>query len=429
MAFSEVINTSVRHFPMPCSSRRWAVEASGRRVDMDLSFTAEQERFRLQLRCWLKANLPPGWPDAVPPPATYAEEVAFLREWQAKLYRADWCGLSWPTEYGGGGASLMEQAIYNEEMARAQAPELINKVGINNAGPTLIMHGTEEQKRRFLRPILSAEDIWCQLFSEPGAGSDLAGLRTKAERDGDGYRLTGQKVWTSYAEFSRWGICLARTDPNAPKHKGLTYFIVDMQAPGIEVRPLRQITGGAEFNEVFLESVYVPGDFVIGKENDGWNVAMNTLAHERGTGYLFKEQVKHKIAVERLLGWLRRRRADGHPVHPAWRAEVINAYIRVEIMRLFNLDTMTRLDRGEEAGADTSLKKEFWTRLSQHLHETALAVQGPAAQLMAPDAHAVDHGRWQQTFLFSRSASIAGGTSEVQLNIIATRLLGLPRGS
>jgi len=396
---------------------------------MDLSFTAEQEQFRLRLRQWLRDHLPPGWgTEAVAPAASYAEEVAFLRQWQATLYAAGWCGLSWPKEYGGGGASLMEQAIYNEEMARAQAPELINKVGINNVGPTLILHGTEEQKRRFLRPILSAEEIWCQLFSEPGAGSDLASVRTRAERDGDGYRLSGQKVWTSYAEFSRWAICLARTDPSAAKHKGITYCIVDMQAPGITIRPLRQLTGGSEFNEVFLDAVYVPRDFVIGRENDGWNVAMNTLAHERGTGYLFKEQVKHKIAIDRLIAWLRKQQAAGNPVNAVLRGEVVSAYIRVEIMRLLNLDTMTRLERGEEAGADTSLKKEFWSRLSQHLHETALAAQGPAAQLVAPDVRAVDHGRFQQSFLFSRSSSIAGGTSEVQLNIIATRLLGLPRG-
>ena len=397
---------------------------------MDLSFTPEQQQFRSRLRRWLEEHLPSGWgTDAYRPPATYAEEVAFLRQWQATLYAAGWCGLSWPTEYGGGGAGLVELAIYNEEMARAQAPELINKVGINNAGPTLILHGTDAQKHRFLRPILSAEEIWCQLFSEPGAGSDLASVRTRAECDGDGYRLSGQKVWTSYAEFSRWAICLARTDPTAAKHKGITYFIVDMQAPGITVRPLRQITGSAEFNEVFLDAVYVPRDCVIGAEHDGWHVAMSTLAHERGTGYLFKEQVKHKIAVDRLVAWVRRQQGAGRRLHPALRAEVANAYMRVEIMRLLNLDTMTRLERGEAAGADTSVKKEFWTRLTQHLHDTALAVQGPAAQLAAPDARAVDHGRWQQGFLFSRAASIAGGTSEVQLNIIATRLLGLPRGT
>jgi len=397
---------------------------------MDLTFTPAQNAFRLRLRRWLAENLPTGWgTDAYVPPTTYAQEVAFMRDWQATLYRGGWCGLTWPTQYGGGGATLVEQAIYNEEMARAQAPELINKVGVNNVGPTLINYGTEEQKRRFLSKILSAEDIWCQLFSEPGAGSDLASLRTKADRDGDGYRLTGQKVWTSYAEFSRWAICLARTDPTVPKHKGITYFIVDMEAAGIAIRPLRQLTGGAEFNEVFLDAVYVPRDFVIGRENDGWTIAMNTLAHERGTGYLFKEQVKQKIAVDRLVQILRQHQTAGRAVHPALRAEVMRAYINVEIMRYLNLDTMTRMARGEEPGADSSLKKEFWTRLTQHLHETALAAQGPAAQLMTGDARAVDQGRFQQSFLYSRSQSISGGTSEVQLNIIATRLLGLPKGS
>jgi alkylation response protein AidB-like acyl-CoA dehydrogenase len=393
---------------------------------MDLTFTPEQEDFRVRLRRWLEANLPPAW-DGMPAFDSYDEEVAFMREWQAKLYGGGWCGVSWPKEYGGGGAGHFEQAIYHEEMARAQAPELINKVGVNNVGPTLINYGTEAQKRRFLSKILSAEDIWCQLFSEPSAGSDLASLRTRAERDGDGYRLTGQKVWTSYAEFSRWAICLARTDANVPKHKGITYFIVDMQASGIDIRPLKQITGGAEFNEVFLDAVYVPREFVIGRANDGWNVAMNTLAHERGTGYLFKEQVKQKIAIDRLLQMLRHRQQENRPVHASVRAQVIDTYIKVEIMRLLNLDTMTRMARGQEPGGDSSLKKEFWTKLTQQVHETALSLQGPASQLMPGDPHAVDHGRWQQTFLYSRSSSISGGTSEIQLNIIATRLLGLPK--
>ena len=397
---------------------------------MDLTFTPEQEAFRLRVRRWLAENLPPGWgTDALPPFPTYEAEVQFMRDWQAKLYRAGWCGFSWPKEYGGAGGTLVEQAIYNEEMARAQAPELINKVGVNNVGPTLMNYGTEEQKRRFLSKILSAEDIWCQLFSEPGAGSDLAGLRTRAEKDGDGYRLTGQKVWTSYAEFSRWAICLARTDPSAAKHKGITYFIVDMQAPGITIRPLRQLTGGAEFNETFLDAVFVPRDFVIGRENEGWQIAMNTLAHERGTGYLFKEQVKQKIAVDRLVQILRQRQAEGRPVHQALRAEVIRAFINVEILRCLNLGTMTRLLRGQEPGGESSLKKEFWTRLTQHLHETALVVEGPYAQLVQGAPRAVDQGRFQQSFLYSRSQSISGGTSEVQLNIIATRLLGLPRGA
>ena len=397
---------------------------------MDLTFTPQHEAFRLRLREWLQENLPPGWGTAAFPAfASYQAEVEFLRDWQLRLYRAGWCGFAWPKEYGGAGGTLIEQAIYNEEMARAQAPELLNRVGINNVGPTLMTYGSEAQKRRFLPKILSGEEIWCQLFSEPDAGSDLAGLRTTAEKDGDGYRLTGQKVWTSYAEFSRWAICLARTDRNAPKHKGITYFIVDMQAPGITIRPLRQLTGGAEFNEVFLDAVPVPRECVIGAENDGWAVAMSTLTHERGTGYLFKEQVKQKIAVDRLLQLLRQRQAAGCPAHPALRHDVINAFIRVEILRLLNLDTMTRLTRGQEPGGESSLKKEFWTRLTQHLHETALAVEGPFAQLMPGDPRAVEHGRFQQSFLYSRSQSISGGTSEIQLNIIAARLLGLPRGA
>ncbi|MGH7856789.1 MAG: acyl-CoA dehydrogenase family protein [Candidatus Binatia bacterium] len=394
---------------------------------MDLSYTAEQDEFRARLRAWLEANVPAVDVAAIAPGSE--EEVDFLRQWQRRLFDARWCGLSWPVEYGGRGASPIEEAIYSEEMARAQAPELVNRVGVHNVGPTLIRHGTEEQKRRFLSKILSADEIWCQLFSEPGAGSDLASLRTRAERDGDGFCLTGQKVWTSYAHFSRWAICLARTDAEAPKHKGITYFIVDMHAPGIDIRPLRQMTGSAEFTEVFLDSAYVPAEQVIGRVNDGWNVAMDTLAHERGTGYLFKEQVKAKILVDRLCRYLRERKEQGLPVHPSVRAEAVSAWIRVEIMRCLNLDTITRLARGRQPGPESSLKKEFWTRLVQHLNETMMAAQGPASQLMPGDPRAVDHGRWQQTFLYSRSQSISGGSSEIQLNIVATRMLGLPKGS
>jgi alkylation response protein AidB-like acyl-CoA dehydrogenase len=394
---------------------------------VDLSFTPAQEAFRLRLRAWLAENLPPGWgTDRFPGFAHEDEETAFLRAWQARLYRAGWCGLSWPREYGGAGATPIEQAIYDEEMARAQAPELVNKVGVNNVGPTLMRHGTEEQKRRFLPTILSGEEIWCQLFSEPGAGSDLAALRTRADRDGDGWRLTGQKVWTSFARLARWAICLARTAV-APRHHAITYFIVDMEAPGVEIRPLRQLTGGAEFNEVFLDGVPVAPQHVIGRVNEGWQVAMDTLAHERGTGYLFKEQVKTRIAIDRLVDLVRQRAAAGRPVHPALRHAVVRAWIGVEIMRLHNLDTITRLARGEEPGPESSLKKEFWTHYAQDLHETMIAAQGMVGQLAPDDPRAIDRGRWQQSFLYSRSWSISGGTSEIQLNIIAQRMLGLPR--
>src|SRR5215813_315843 len=267
---------------------------------MDLSFTPEQEALRL--RHWLAENLPAGWgTEAFAGFASEDEETAFLRGWQARLHRAGWCGLSWPREYGGAGATSIEQAIYDEETARAQAPELINKVGVNNVGPTLMRHGTEEQKRRFLPTILSAEELWCQLFSEPGAGSDLAAIRTRAELSGDDFLVTGQKVWTSYAQFSRWAILLARTDPSLPKHRGLTYLILDMESPGITIRPLRQITGSTEFSEVFFDAVPVPRAHVVGEVNQGWEIAMTTLAHERGTGFAFKEQVLQRIAVEDLV--------------------------------------------------------------------------------------------------------------------------------
>lgn len=395
---------------------------------MELRFRPEHEEFRQRLRAWLRANLPPE--SELPPHKSFAcfeEEVAFLRQWQAKLHAAGYAGILWPKEYGGAGLGMMEQIIFNEEMARAQAPELINKVGVHNVGPTLIEHGTEEQKKRYLPKILSAEEIWCQLFSEPCAGSDLAGLRTRAERDGDGYRLTGQKVWTSYAQVARWAICLARTDPTAPKYRGISYFIVDMHAPGITVRPLRQMTGSAEFNEVFLDAVYVPRQNLIGPENGGWQIAMHTLAHERGTGYLFKEQVKHKIAIDRLLAILRERQMRGERIHPVIRQAIADAFIRVEILRLHNYDTMVRLERGQAPGPETSLKKEFWNRLSQHVYETAMAIQGPWAQLYVGDQRAWHGGQWQNAYLYSRSVTISGGTSEIQLNIIAQRMLGLPR--
>lgn len=391
---------------------------------MDLSYTQEQEAFRHRLRDWLAGNAP----REAPPFASYEDEVAFLTEWQRRLHAAGWCGLTWPKEYGGAGAGVVEQAIYNEEMARVQAPELINKVGINNVGPTLMEHGTAAQRERFLGPILAADEIWCQLFSEPGAGSDLAGLRTRAEPDGDGFRITGQKVWTSYAQFAHHAICLARTDSTRPKHAGITYFLVDMRSPGITIRPLHQITGDAEFNEVFLDAVFVPRDNVIGEINDGWAVAMDTLAHERGTNYLFKEQVNNRIVLDKILEFIRRERSSGREFAASLIDEVMRAYTHVEIMRLHNLDTMTRLERGRPMGPETSLKKEFWTQLSQHLHETAMRVQGPWAQLGIGEPAAVEAGRWQRSYLYSRSWSISGGTSEVQLNIIATRLLGLPRG-
>jgi len=391
---------------------------------MDFSFSTDDERFRHELRTWLDAHRPARAERVPHDEASLAAEVDFLRDWQRRLHAAGYVGLLWPREYGGRGARPTQQAILNQELARTRAPQPINRVGINNTGPTLIAHGTDAQKRRFLPKILSAEEIWCQLFSEPDAGSDLAALRTRAEPDGDSFVVTGQKVWTSYAQFSRWGILLARTDPTLPKHRGLTYFVLDMESPGITIRPLRQATGSTEFSEVFLDAVRVPREHVVGAVNQGWEIAMTTLAHERGTGFAFKEQVLQKIAVEDLVALARARARAGDP---SLRQEIARAWIDVEIMGLINCRTLTRLERGEEPGPESSLVKLFWASLTQRLHALGLGLEGPHAQLVAGSPHAIDDGRWQQGVLWSRVASIAGGTSEVQANIIAQRILGLPR--
>ena len=387
---------------------------------MNFSYTAQEEAFRAELRAWLRDNVP-----REPLPAALEEEAAYLTAWQRRLFDAGWAAVHWPLEYGGRGASLTEQAIFQEEMARARAPQMMNRVGINLVGPTLIAHGTEEQRRRFLPPILSGEEIWCQLFSEPNAGSDLASLRTRAEPDGDVFRVDGQKVWTSYAQFASFGILLARTDAAAPQHRGISCLLVDMRAPGITIRPLRQITGSAEFSETFFDNVAIPRANLIGAENAGWKVASTTLAHERGTSFPFKEQVLHKIYVDELADLLR---AGGRRRDPVLRQRWAARFIEVELMRLHNCRMMTRLARGELPGAESSIVKLFWADLSQHLNELALEALGPAAQLVHGCARAAADGRWQQRLLWSRCASIAGGTSEIQRNIIATRLLELPRG-
>lgn len=391
---------------------------------MDFADSPDDARFRARLRAWLADNRPARAERVPHDDVSLADEFAFLRAWQRRLHDAGYIGLLWPREYGGHGAPPTQQAILNEELARVRAPQLLNRVGVNNAGPTLIAHGTEDMKRRLLPPMLSGDEVWCQLFSEPNAGSDLAALRTRAERHGDGFHVTGQKVWTSYAQLARWGILLARTDPSAPKHRGLTYFILDMKSPGITVRPLRQITGSTEFSEVFLDAVPVPCAHVIGEVNRGWEIAMTTLAHERGTGFAFKEQVLARIALEDTMELVRR---TGGAADVRLRQEVARGWIDVEVMRLMNCRTLTRLARGEEPGPESSLVKLFWASLTQRLHDLALRTGGPAAELLAGSPHAVDGGRWPQAFLWSRVGAIAGGTSEVQANIIAQRILGLPR--
>ncbi len=380
--------------------------------------SSSDDDLRTELRAWLAEHPPPDVAVASTP-----EDARALRDWQRALHAGRWVGIHWPCEYGGRGASITQVAVYNEELARAGAPPILGRAGVTLVGPTLMAHGTEQQRVRWMGRILGADDIWCQLFSEPGAGSDLAGLTTRAEKSGGVYRVTGQKVWSSYATFADMGIALVRTDPHARPHKGISMLAIPMDARGVEVRPLRQMTGEREFNEVFLDGVEVPVENLIGPEHDGWRVANTTLANERGASFVWKEQVLHEAALDRLSKTCTN--AGRHD--PLVRQRLAQSYIDVEIFRLHNARTLSRLARGEEIGAESSIVKLFWAELSQRLSETALAVLGPGALLMTPDDHAIDGGRWALNALSTRANSIMGGTSEIQRNVIGERLLGLPR--
>jgi alkylation response protein AidB-like acyl-CoA dehydrogenase len=386
---------------------------------MDLAFTPEEEMFAGEVRDWLAAHV------EVPPRfEAIADEVEFGRRWQAELAAGRWVGIHWPAEYGGRGASPVEVAIFNMEYARSRALQPINRVGINLAGPTLLAHGTADQKQRWLPAILTADELWCQLFSEPNAGSDLASLQTRAVRVDDGWLLSGQKVWTSYAQFARWGICLARTDADAPKHKGISYLVVDMQSPGIEVRPLVQITGDAEFNEVFFDEVFVPDDQLVGALHNGWAVANTTLAHERGTAFPFKEQVVHEVYLDELWHLAS---AQGLLDDVEIADSLAQSFVELRVLRLHNWRTLSRLAKGSEPGAESSVTKLAWTDMTQALSQRALDVVGRAAPLWWGAHDNPGEGFWQRQWLWSKAASIAGGTSEVQRTIIGDRLLGLPR--
>jgi alkylation response protein AidB-like acyl-CoA dehydrogenase len=377
---------------------------------MDLSFTPAEAAFAAEARAWLAAHL-----DGPPTFTTVEDEVAWGRSWQAALAADRWVGLYWPSSYGGRGASPVEVALFNMEYARSGAPQPVNRVGLNLAGPTLLAHGTEEQKQRWLPRILDAGELWCQLFSEPDAGSDLASLSTRAEPVEGGWQLTGQKVWTSYAQFARWGICLARTDPAAPVHQGISYVVVDMTSPGIEIRPLVQLTGEAEFNEVFLDEVFVPTDHLVGELHHGWAVANTTLAHERGTNFPFKEQVVHETYLDELY---RLALASGTLERIETSDDLAQAFVELRVLRLHNWRTLSRLGRGVEPGPESSWIKLAWTDMTQHLSAAAMDVVGAAAPI---------EGRWSRQWRWSQAASIAGGTSEIQKNIVAERILGLPR--
>jgi len=394
---------------------------------VDFEYSPQEEAFRQELRAWLAANPPEGYD-----PETFQyldEETRFAIQlaWQKQLHRAGWVGIHWPKAYGGRGATVMEQTIYRQEMVRARLPEVANLMGIRIAGPTLIHWGTEEQKRRYIPTILNGEEIWCQGYSEPGAGSDIAALQTRAVEEGDDFVINGQKVWTSYAQYARYCLLLARTDSTVPKHKGISCFVVDMQTPGITVRPLRQINGDAEFNEVFFDNVRVPKANLIGEKNQGWQVAITTLMFERVT---FDVLSPVEAVIQQLINVVKQEEttAPALGVDATVRQQVARFYIELQAIKYSSLRQLTRQLRGDPPGPESSLVKLAASELNLRVVHFATALLGPASQVAAKSEQGIDGGYWMHCALSTHLFTIAGGTSEIQRNILGERILGLPKG-
>ena len=384
---------------------------------MDFRDTPEQAAFREELRAWLDEHLPDELRGHRGGGARF--DGPEIRQWSRALHDGGWVGISWPAEYGGRGLSPRFQAIYLEEEARAEAPPHIGVIGLGMAGPTIISRGTEEQKARYLEPLLAADEIWCQGFSEPGAGSDLAGVRTSARLDGDRFVLDGQKVWSSYAHIADFCILVARSDPDSQRHAGLTYLIVDMHAPGVEVRPLTQITGDPEFNEIFLSGVEVPVENVIGEIGGGWDVAMTTLLHERGT-LAFALVARLEVQVSKLVALVADRGATA-----TQREAVAREWSQLQALRWTAYRSLSALERTGLPGPEGSILKLQWSEANQRITKLALDLLGPDAQLLP--GNAPYDGYWTIQQLRSRGNTIEAGTSEILRNIVAERVLGLPR--
>jgi alkylation response protein AidB-like acyl-CoA dehydrogenase len=376
---------------------------------MDLTFTESQLAFRDELRDWLRDN-PPG-----AEPKGEDASYQWRRDWQRRLHAGGWAGVHWPSEYGGRGASLTETAIFFEELGRARAPLPANVLGLLLAGPTIMTWGTDEQKERYLAPILSADEIWCQGFSEPDAGSDLASLKTRAVRDGDEWVVTGQKVWTSGAQYAKWCMLVARTDTGAAKHKGLSYFLMDMEQDAVQVRPLRQITGDPEFNELFIEEARIPHENLLGGEGNGWKVALTTLMNERaGLGFFL--QVRLRQLLDELFD---EAAASGALEDPRVADALGDLHVRTEILRLTAYRGLSVIEQYGQPGPEGSLVKWLWSDTNQALTQLAPSLVGPEALTAGT--------RWSYELLRARGNTIEGGTTEILKNIVAERVLGLPR--
>jgi alkylation response protein AidB-like acyl-CoA dehydrogenase len=400
---------------------------------MDFKYSDEAEAFRREFRTWLEANMPPRraknenediGSDIV---RTDDDDWNFALQWHRKMNAGRWVGVNWPKEYGGRGVTLEQMVVYNEEMVRARAPGIVNGLGIMLVGPTLIHWGTEEQKQRYVPKILSAEEIWCQGYSEPGSGSDVASLNTRAVEDGDYFVVNGQKVWTSGADRADWCILLVRTDPEAPKHKGISYLLVDMHSPGVTVRPLVQMTGEKGFNEVFFEDVRVPKKNLVGEMNQGWQVAVTTLMFERSSIAAMRDMMGSVRYLAKIAKQVARKGAT------AWndssvRQKIAGFACEAAALRYGNLRQLTRRLKGLPPGPEGSVGKLSASDLNLKMAKFALELLGPYSQFEHGAPHAIDGGSWNYRMLAARAFTIAGGTSEIQHNIIGERVLGLPKG-
>lgn len=397
---------------------------------MDFSFSTEEQAFRQEVRTWITDNVPGRWgSDVWPIPEGDDAALQQVRDWNHKLYEAGWSGINWPTQYGGRDATPIEQFIFQEEMATVHTPPPIGVIGIGMAGPTIMAWGTQEQKDSHLKNILATDEIWCQGFSEPNAGSDLASLKTGAADAGDHYVINGQKIWTSGAHVADWCILVVRTDPNEAKHKGMTYLLVDMKSPGVEVKPLEQITGDPEFNEVFFTDVKVPKANRLGAEGAGWGVAITTLMHERvNIAALLYGRIKQTL--NEIVDLTREVKRNGRPLceDGVIRDRLAYFHNAVEMQRLNNLRMRAEMKATQDPGPIGSIFKLTWARDNMNLLEMPLQILGPYAELLPEsDAHTKQVDIWMRHFLRSRANSIEGGTTEILRGIIAQRVLGLPR--
>ncbi|MFQ5477801.1 MAG: acyl-CoA dehydrogenase family protein [Candidatus Binatia bacterium] len=386
---------------------------------MDLSFTAAEQAFREEARSWLVQNVPEQ------PLASMdtAEGFEQHRSWERRLNEGRWAMVSWPECYGGRGANLVEWLIFEEEYFRADAPGRVNQNGVFLLGPTLMEYGTEEQKLRYLPAMASGEEVWAQGWSEPDAGSDMAAIRASARREGDGYLINGQKTWCSRGAFADWLFGIFRTDPGSKRHHGLSFLLVPLDAEGVRVRPIAQLDGETGFAEVFFDDVRVPLENRLGEENQGWKVAMATAGFERGL--MLRSPARYQASARRLIELYCR---DQQKTDPCLRDSVVRSWMNAEAYSLSTYRTASRLLAGGSIGVEASLNKIFWSEMDLSMHETALAILGPRGQLLPRAPAAAGVGEWLDGFLFALAGPIYAGTNEIQRNLIAERLLGLPRG-